>query len=157
MADSVRQKIVDAVKTRFQSITVANGYETNLGNKVFVWRDTGAAPFEESELPAVVLFDAKDEIVQQLSRIQHHKLLMVADVVTDDATQSTQIRKLVADIYKAIGVDIYWTVESVRLAFDTDPMQDEFDVRQEERVIASARVQFTIQYRTLSWNPYTQN
>ena len=37
MADSKRQKIVDAVKTRMAAILTAGGYATNLGQNVEEW------------------------------------------------------------------------------------------------------------------------
>ncbi len=49
MADSKRQQIISAIKTGLQSITIANGYETDLGSSIYEWR---LAEYQSMELPS---------------------------------------------------------------------------------------------------------
>lgn len=159
MADSVRQKIVDAVKTRFQGILTSGGYETNAGSNVSVWRDMRNVPITSDEFPAIVLMDKRCEIDRENEPLRIHafKLTMIADVYAglDDAAET--VRKVIADIHKAIGVDEQWTVSGTKLALMTEPVIDDMGIEQDENIIAAARVAFVITFRQLRWNPYQQN
>lgn len=150
MADSRRQQIVDAVKTRFQAITVAGGYETNIGNNVFEWRDIPSVMVEENDMPCVLVRDPRTEITQRVSKVQDHDLTIEAAVVTATATIPVQVRKMIADIYKAIGVDRTWGGK----ALDTLPVKDEMGVEHAGKRFGGATVTFTIRHRTLSYDPY---
>ncbi len=55
MVDSIRQRIVDAIDTRFKAILVTGGYVTDIGSHVFWWKD---APMQISDLPGM---NCKDE------------------------------------------------------------------------------------------------
>lgn len=156
MADSIRQKIVDAVETRFQGILTSGGYETNLGNNVFVWRDTQKVPLTSDELPALVLFDKQCEGTEdgQVLNRHHFRLTMIADIFTDSSTGDTFVRKAIADLHKAIGVDEQWTVSTVKLAIRTKPVMDQIDIEQQEEIISAARFAFVIEFRTNRWDPY---
>jgi hypothetical protein len=50
MADSIRQKIIDAIVARFTAWTLSE------------WRDLERNPFQQSELPAVNFRDVSEEI-----------------------------------------------------------------------------------------------
>lgn len=151
---SLRQKIVEAVTARLQTITTANGYQTNLGSKVFVWRLT---PFQDSETPALNLFDRIDTIQKQTAGIWHHSLAFEIHIVTSAGTAPLEtIRdQLIADVQKAIGVDRYWTVSGTRLAHDTDITSVEIGAAHGEKLEAQAKVLLSIEYRTKSFNCYS--
>jgi len=160
MADSIRQKIVDAVVTRFKTILVAGGYETNLGQKVFVWRDTreDADPFGDTELPALNIRDTKCETQYSAIATQRHqhRLTVEVELWTITATVHTQVRKLIADIHKAIGVDRRWEVAGMKLADNTEPFQDEMGTEHKGKLKGGALFKFIVVYSTRAWDPYTQ-
>jgi hypothetical protein len=155
MADSIREKLCAAVKARMQGISVANGYETELGENVFLWK---GADFAAEELPAMDIRDVRDDIDSAAvsTRREHHRITFEVAVAVANGTDSMKTaRKAIADIYKAIGVDRYWTVSGARLAFDTDLKSDESGIEQRETTLAGAKVTFVVSYRTAKFDPYT--
>jgi hypothetical protein len=151
MADSRRQDIIDAILARFRLVLIAGGYETNLGKNVHVWRDTATTPFQPEELPALNLRDASDAVEQVLYNKHEHSLTITAQGFVASGALAADVRKCLADLYKAIGVDRKWST----LAFDTLPVGDEFTVQQNGTAIAGFVMTFTVKFRTTSYDPYT--
>lgn len=151
MADSRRQDIIDAILARFRLILATSGYETNLGANVHVWRDTATTPFQPKELPALNLRDASNAVEQILYNKHEHSLTITAQGFVSSSAVAADVRKCLADLYKAIGVDRKWST----LAFDTLPAGDEFTVQQNGTAIAGFVLTFTVKFRTTSYDPYT--
>jgi len=148
-AINIRQRIIDAVRTRLQSILVANGFNFSLGNNIHEWRDT---PFSSDALPALVYRDISCEIIQAEGHRCNLRIEveLVAGLATSASAGASDIRKMIADIYSAIRQDIHWGT----LALDTLPEGDEMRVEQAEQKVSGAVVRFSIVYRTREWNPY---
>lgn len=155
MADSRRQDIIDAILARFRLILIASAYETDLGKNVHVWRDTATTPFQPDELPALNLRDASNAVEQLLYNKHEHSLTITAQGFVASGAVAADVRKCLADLYKAIGVDRKWTVATVALAFDTLPVGDEFTVQQNGTAIAGFVLTFIVKFRTTSYDPYT--
>ena len=151
MANSVRELIVNAVGVRLQAITVANGYETNLGAGLNLWRVTD---FADSELPVMNLRDVECVTDQLIGNHHEHRLKLevvaVSKIGGSDDNAGVTSRRMLADIWKAIGVDRKWS----SLALDTNPLRDSTQVEQEKHLLISVKVEFEIKYRTQSYNPY---
>jgi hypothetical protein len=149
MPDSRRQTLVNAVRDRFTTIRVAAGYETDLGASVHVWRDTNTNPFTPQELATggLNLRDPKRETNQELVNKHQHTLSINCEIAVAAADT---VRKMLADLDKAIGVDRKWG----GVAFDTDPGDDSILVAQNGTLITGASYNFTILYRTGSFDPY---
>jgi hypothetical protein len=165
MADSIREQIVELIRERFETILTANGYETDLGANVFIWRDTNAAPPAASELPLLNFRDVREETEPKVSgrTDHHHTLFGEAEIVagTTSAGGNTdaakQVRKCISDVLEAIRSDTRWTdADGSMLAFQTWPMDNEMVVDQSGRTIGGAKVRFKVEYRTQRWNPYEQ-
>jgi hypothetical protein len=107
MADSIRQKIMNSVKARFQLISVANGYETALGAKVFDWLTVQLDP---ADLPALILRDPACETNKDYN-VHEHELTVEADIKVYGETVPTDLRKALADVYKVLGTDSRWRIE----------------------------------------------
>lgn len=152
---SRRQQLFDAVIARFQTITKANGYETDIGKRVSVWRDVDGAPFAADELPAINVKDPNEESQSVLAGVQEHNLTIQVDAL-DASKNLTQksLHSIDADIKKAIGQDRHWTVNNVKLAFNTEPGKSEMDVKFLGKTFGGVRMTFTIKYRTKSFDPY---
>lgn len=153
MPTSRRQSIIDAIKGRLQAIRIAGGYETDLGLQVHVWRDTATSPFTPEELTpgALNLRDPKRQTEQQLVDHHHHTLTINIELAVAGGTEAQTVRKMLADLDKAIGVDRKWG----GLAFDTDPGDDQILVAQNGATITGASYHFTVLFRTRSFDPYT--
>lgn len=151
MADSRRELIFKAVVTRFAGITVAGGYETNLGNGVKQWRVTD---FKDDELPLLNLRDVECITDQKIGHHEHRLKIEAIAVsqldVSDGVLGGRRARKMAADLHKAIGVDRKWG----GLATDTNPIRDIVLIEQDKVTLASVKFEFEIVYRTGAYDPY---
>lgn len=152
MADSQREKIVQQVDSRFKAVKVTNGYETDFGLRAFRWRVTD---FQDSELPCFNFRDTECVTEQHLSNVHLHTLKIECIAVHKkpvDMDADKYGRKMLADMWKAVGVDRRWGT----FAIDTNPVRDELSLEHEDRLLVAAKVEFEIKYRTTSFSPYTQ-
>ncbi|MBI3582378.1 MAG: hypothetical protein HY096_00325 [Nitrospinae bacterium] len=146
MATTKRQSIMAAVKTRLESITVANGYDFNLGSHVYEWR---TATLNDNEIPGIVFRDVQNVKIEG-GPIAYFRwgLNIEIDIITQGGTSITDIRKMIGDVYKAIGTDHRWS----GLAILTEqPNMDEIQSEQQEKKIAGAVIRLQIIYDTLVW------
>ena len=149
--DSKRQLICNKVDTRLKTILIANGYNTDLGKNVFEWRDN---PIDESELPALGWRDvSEDDSNASTGTIGYHNHVLTMEFKVATAkgkTTAQEIRALLADVIKAVGVDQTWD----GLAIRTDPVSNEMQVEEAETIIGGVTITLTITYQTKKWNPY---
>ena len=159
MADDVRQKIVDAVKSRLQTITTGNGYETNVGGNVKVWRDMSSSPFASGDLDALNIRDMRTEASRegQPMGTTQHEMTMHIEAATKDNTMARdkKLRKILADLIKAIGTDRQWTVSGAKLAWNTQIESTAIDVQHKGEILGGCQLVISILYRTLDFDPYT--
>ena len=144
---SKRQQIVTAIDTRLKLITITNGYETNAGNNVYEWRSSAMI---ESELPGLIYRDTQETEALSIGYQVHTLTIEIEGYVVGNAAPAN-LRKLIADVIKAIGVDSLWSA----LAEDTRSVEETIQVEQEERRIAGTRIKIEVDYRTGIFNPYT--
>lgn len=140
-----RQDIVDAIRTRLETVTTSGGYHTDLGNNVYVWR---RAPFQDHELPAVNILD-RETILQRESykgslALATYALKIEIMVIAAGEIPAEDIREMAADIYKAFGSDDTFG----GLAIMTNPTGDEMYLEHEGEIVADAVLRFDIIYRT---------
>jgi hypothetical protein len=144
---SIRQQLIDKVKTRFAGITTAGGYATNIGSHQFEWLMT---PLESSDLPAHIIRDEVEDTTITEKNAGHlsRSLKITVDLVLaeSDAT-AANARKAIADVIKAVGVDDKWG----GLARRTLPVRDEIMADPEGQRVSGARVTFTIDYGRSAW------
>lgn len=153
MPTSIRQQIVDAVKTRMEGILTSAGYQTDIGQKVVIWNPL---PINDTRIHGIHIMDAEDNHDEKLSNHQEHDLLFVLDVhAKQGADTAAYLRNAIADIWRAIGTDRFWTVADVKLAKrGTKAISDKILFDQTGKITGAARVQFLVQYRTQSFNPF---
>ena len=146
MADSKRQQIITALDARLKTIKTVNGYETNLGDNVFELRP---APLQDSELPGVVYYDTNE--THDIAVQTHiHTISINMDVITSGATTIATVRKMIADIIKAVGVDVTFG----NLAEDSRILSDDIKIEHESKLIGGALIKMEIEYTTNTFNPY---
>ena len=146
MTDSIRQQIIDKIDARFKTITTANGYKTNLGSHVFDWLDRELA---DSELDALAYRDVVNEIEPGTIHEYTNQLRLEIEVRTKNATTTAkQVRKMIEDVYKAIGTDDRWS----GLATDTQPVSEIIDIQQYDKIMGSAIIAVVIEYDTDKWS-----
>jgi hypothetical protein len=146
MPESKRQKIVSAVVARMEGISVADGYETDLGETVRDWK----VNYQEDELPALSVCDTVADIDFVNGNIdapsQQHRLPVLLRVFCKSDTPAEELRKMVSDVIKAVGGDPGWTVDGKRLAMFTRVTKAGIIVPNESFEIAGAAVEIEITY-----------
>jgi hypothetical protein len=105
-----RQTLVDRILARFALITVANGYQTNIGAKVKEWQTT---PLDENELTTIMVHDPIAQIRTDPKGENSSKHTWATQIVVDAflqeaAQNAVEARKAISDINKAVGVDQTW-------------------------------------------------
>lgn len=146
MPDSKRQQIVTALDARLKLITVANGYETNLGTNVKWYRQE---PFAEAEI-GISCEDSETAPEWIGFGVQLHRMTVVIDAVLPATAQAPELRAAAADIVKAIGADV--TLGG--LAEDCILGDVQMDVGQESVRAGGARLSAVFEYATDPWTAY---
>lgn len=156
MADTKRQKIIDEVIARMQTILVTNGYQSDLGLHV----GDCETNWDESELPALSVFDLVAEEdgdengdPEATNAKTTHSLPVQFRIFVKSDTRTSDLRKMIADVKKAIGTDPRWKVANVGLALRTIPQKSGL-VFTENFEVAGAAVEVEIWYRTKVFNEY---
>lgn len=157
MADSIRQKLISAMVARMQTILTTNGYETNLGNHVADWQTN----WDESELPALSVCDLVaeedgDEDGDPFAQgaLTMHTLPVQFRIFTNSNTPATELRKMIADVKKAIKTDWRWTVAGKKLALKTIPKRSGLIVSEQNFEVAGAAVEVEVLYLTKLFDEY---
>jgi hypothetical protein len=141
MADSIRQKIIDAIKARFTALTVSE------------WRDLERNPFQQSELPAVNLRDATEEIsILTWGRDLRILMVMLEMAVVESTDGPKEVRKVMADLEVSVNTGRTWG----GLALESELMLSEMAIEHLENKIMIARIPLKIQFITAQGNPYSQ-
>lgn len=148
--DPKRQKIVDAVIARMQLIKVAAGYQTNLGLSVEDWRvDYDDEELENGALSVCDLVDTSTLAHNQPDASHQTNVLPVQfRIFTKSSEPASTLRKMIADVYKAIRVDTRWN----NLAMWTMPKQSGMVVKPDEFKLGGAAVEIEITYLTETFN-----
>ena len=152
MADSIRETIILALITRLETITVANGYETGIGAKVFRGINTA---LEKTSLPGVILNEGTETVDPTITMLHDHYILPIdlalRTTYADGEDWYALCNKMLADIIKALGVDETFGGKVMRV----EPgMSSKTGSVEGEHLTAGVDMTFTLQYRTLHLNPY---
>lgn len=161
---SIRQKIFDAVKVRFEGIRQENGFATEIGKRCFTWRAIGTdeSPFTTAELAdagVINISDADREPDNGVLTVHDQALTIEVLGASSAAVVSppdAMARAIEADLLVAIGQDRQWTVDGAKLAKDTVPGKSTIGVGHLGDRVAWVRLSFTIRFRTNRFDPYTQ-
>lgn len=145
-SDTLRQRVISALDTRLKTITIANGYKTNLGNNIFGWR---VIDLQESELPGAEYKDNEETTVIAVGT-HLHTLPIEITINTQGGTSAEDARKLIADVVKCIGADTTFS----GLAQDAFIGGSTMAADQKENKIIEMTVKVIIEYTTNPFDPY---
>jgi len=148
MIPTQREKIMDLLKLRLEEIRMANGYRTNVGEHVLIWR---VSPITESEIPCIIIQDTIVEPISEksVSSMQVLDAGMNVDILcyTKGGSAVRELRDSLYDIYKAIGKDVSFDNNVI----DVEILSDEITAEQEDRKIAVGKIALRIKFRTRKW------
>lgn len=156
MADSKRQKIVDAIVARMATILTANGYDTDLGTLVEDWR----IHWQDEDLGstgAISVCDLPAEAAPTEGRANPQNTIWLMPVQIRFQFRRTDtiaelVRKGIRDINAAIRTDDRWTVSNVGLAMITRPSKEGPLIPEDSFEIVGGVVEFEVQYITQKFN-----
>lgn len=127
MADSKRQRIIDAVKARMQTVLIANGYATDIGQKVFDWRVDFQGEEADADLPCISVCDMVAEAAPRNGPDpQSTTWLMPIQlrVYAKRGDTPSVMRSYLKDLQRAVRQDDRWKSASVGLAMNTYPLRE---------------------------------
>lgn len=156
MADSKRQKIVDAVKTRMAAILVAGGYDTNLGQNVLEWE----THLQEEDIPAAGALSVCDLVATaaettERSNPRNTVWLMPIHIrifLPKNRLNAANVRTAIKDVNRAIRQDDRWKVAGVGLVMISRPQSEGPVIPEDTFQITAGAVQFEVQYLTAKFN-----
>lgn len=134
--------IMAALKTRLQTILVTGGYQTNIGQRVYIWR---TSELGNNEVPAILCQDTEvDHDNGQIMGMTRHSMTVDILVVQNGATVEADARKARADLRKCLhGFETMGgLVNSLTITKST------LEMKQYEDKIAGASAQLLIEYDT---------
>lgn len=156
MNETIRQKIVDEIKRRLAAITMAGGFETDLGNGPI---DEWPIAYQEDELPALGVFDLVNTMVKEHAdekRIFNRLPIQVRIFLQREPTPSV-VRDMLADVMRAVITDPASGDRDATLgglAVDMQPEEEGFVVPNETYQIDGAAVGFVVQFLSQPFNAY---
>ena len=157
MADSGRQRIVDAIVARMALINGTGSYETNIGGRSKDSRTNWHAGDGEtaSELPAISVFDGDSEpfptTAGDYKAAVHVMSVLIKGFVTQGTT-AANARKLLKDIKTAIRQDDKWTVSNVKLAMQTRERPERITRNAESFEVDGCELEIEVHFITNKFN-----
>ena len=139
---SRRQEIVDILKARLQSITVANGYTNDIA-KVDEW---AMSKLQDKDMPALIVRDTGSSVDNGVSGSASYRLSVEVDVlVSDKETTMATLRTVMGDVLHAVGAesDDFYEYRT----FDGD----EVLVEHQDKLYGANRMKFTVVYDAPVW------
>lgn len=149
---SKRQNIFDLVVERMEGIQIADGYQTDLGGNVADWETN----WDDSQLPAVSVCDLVAQIgfvnSETFAPGQMYVLPIQFRIFTKSDTRAQDLRKMIADVVKAIGVDRFWADgDGKKLALWTRVTASGIRLQEDSFEIGGAAVEIEIAYLVTSF------
>ncbi len=139
---SRRQEIVDIIKTRLQSISIANGY----GNDIVKVDEWAMSKLQDKDMPALVVRDTGSSADNGVSGSCTYRLQIEIDVlVSDKDTTMQMLRSVMSDVLHAIGSesDDFYEYRTFN--------GDEVLVEHQDKLYGGTRMKFTVVYDAPEW------
>src|SRR5438445_9799180 len=154
MADSIEQKLMDAIKARMQLINGTGLYLTSIGTRV----EDSRPNWDESELPAISIFEGtvttEESDDEGINVIRKMPVMIKGflDRLDTAALDAAFARKAIADIYRAIRSDDKRVVSGTPAATFTSERQHGIEYAENTFEITGVQVEIDIEYRAAKFN-----
>ena len=149
-AETIRRQILYMLSSRLQTITMANGYSTDIGLYVQEWDATPHDP--NLETYRLEYRDVNESIDMLSIGEQECRLKIDIRIICSGSTPMSTIRSIIGDVSRAISVDLSFG----GLAQDVSPQSVwSIDKGMASDTVSGAGVSYTIIYTTKPWDPYT--
>jgi hypothetical protein len=150
MADTKRKLIVANILSALEAISIASGFETNLGSNISRWR---LADYKATEGMGASVYDYEEasHFGENLSGPQRRKLKIEIEVKAPQVLDApAEMLQAFADIETVIGANQDWG----GLATKTVPAGNKLTVEQGTKKIAGGILSIEVHYVTQPFNPY---
>lgn len=137
-----RQQITDKIGQLLARITIANGFNTDLGLKLAYWQDY-ASEYGE---PILIYRDLEEEAVE---KGDDHENTLQVEIEGRKPELPIEPNKILQDIIRAIGYE----PNLAGLAIKVFPPSNQTLVETDGKVVSRVIVNFTIVYRTRRFQP----
>ena len=153
MADSRREKLVQAIVTRMKLINGAGSYATDIDDRVADSETNWAQ--DQATLPAISVFDGESQpnptsTGRSLKTI--HLLSVLIKYFAEQGTTAAACRNGIKDIKTAIRQDDKWIVSGTQLAMQTYEGPERIMRNPDTYEVEGAEVEIVIQYETFKFN-----
>jgi hypothetical protein len=153
MADSLRQRIVDAVVDRMKLINGSGDYDTDVGSRV---KDSETRWAEDqNDLPAISVFDGDASPTPTStgnSLNTNHTMPVLVRYYVKQGTTAANARKGIKDIKTAIRQDDRWTVSNIKLVMKSEEAREAIVRNADNFEVEAAEVEFTVLFQTKKFN-----
>lgn len=148
---SVKQLMTDAIQDKLELISIANGYNTDIGTNVFHWR---ISEFSEAELPAVNIRSTNSRWETLVSFRHSWTVEYEIEAVAHAPTEAgATLNDLEADLMQALGaeprIEQTFGTSAARIAIN----DCEHFVKQGNITLAGVRLKLTAFFSTKLWEP----
>lgn len=151
MADTIRERIIQAVATRSENILVSGGYNTDCGQHVFRIRK---ALDPDADLDAIVIWPDPEESSRSYGVDTHVMPVRLQGIALfGDANPSVVSEKILGDLIKAMTASDATGGLAEDVEYTTGGSDDYPD---EGETTVGCEATFKIKYKTLKGDPYTQ-
>jgi hypothetical protein len=151
MADSKRQKIVEAVVARLKLINGAGSYTTDVDDKV----EDSRTNWQQDEMPAISVFDG-DAIGTPTTAGRNlgtvHTMPVLIRGMTVQGTTAANVRTLIKDIQTAIRQDDKFHVGGTQTVMQTRQVRDGILRNAESFEVEGCEVEIEVQFLTQKFN-----
>jgi len=158
MADTIREKIIQAVLSKLAIVTVANGFNFDLGANV----ERGITHDDPANIPKLSVWAGREEAGKIIgAHVCNMNLRLEALLAVGSEEPSVLAEKALGDLIRAVCGE--WGGQSA-LATTTGGMGDEIIYRsggieswpEPEQKVLGVPVEFIIKYRIRIGDPYNQ-
>ena len=145
---NVRQQIVDALITRLEGITTANGYSATI-ETVSEWL---LRPLEDSSLPAITIRDVGDTMPQDGISVgrRDHELTVFLLVQFSGHSSLSQCRELLADMLAVLGAAP--DNLGVSAVYSVEPINTELIADEANKKVGFGQLVISVNYRSSLWD-----
>ena len=150
MAKSIREQIIDALRTRAATILTAGGYNINMGANV-QWAGNSIDP---EDLPAVVVWPRMETVTREYGdTLAVMPVRIEALALIGSGTPGQLVEQMLADLISAFdgGAAISSYIEDCKY---TGGGAEEYPEAGAQAV--AVMIELEITYRTAAGNPYSQ-
>jgi len=142
-----RQGIITALKTQLATITILNGYNTDLGNNVKEWY---IVPADIDDFPFVEIRDESSAIDEFMNNSLVNKILNITITAFNSVSSlaGANARLYILDILKAISTDLQLSNN----AYQIDEVSCNIEASQDSEILIAAIVNISVYYQTNIWS-----